>query len=416
MRSPKSKMTTSTVEKHIVKVLAFAQILNGVGVAGTVAAGSLLVSSISKSESLAGLAQTSAVLGAAAMALPLSRLTLRGGRRLALSVGYFVGVIGALLAIIGGASRILELMLLGTFLVGAASAAGYQARFAAVDLANDQTRSRHLSMVVWGSTVGAVAGPNLMQPSGDFAEFIGLPRLVGPYILAIITLTLATTVIALFLKPDPYLTAMNLLPPANQNEAKSSTLATLKIISKTPSALFAIASIAIGHVVMVSVMVMTPVHMAHVEVTLTIIGMVISIHVAGMYALSPLVGYLSDSLGRKRVIQLGIVILLLSTLIAGRSPGGNAFTLGIGLFLLGLGWSCTLIAGSTLLSESVSEAMLPSTQGASDLIMNLIGALGGALAGVIIAVLSYGWLCAISAIPVLFLGIWSLRMKVDQSG
>jgi MFS family permease len=158
-------------------------------------------------------------------------------------------------------------------------------------------------------------------------------------------------------------------------------------------------------------MVMTPVHMAHVNDTLTIIGIVISIHVAGMYALSPLVGYLSDSFGRIRVIQLGVVILLFSAAVAGRSSGENVLSLGIGLFLLGLGWSCTLIAGSALLSESVSEAMLPSTQGASDLIMNLMGAVGGALAGVIIATLSYGWLCAMAAIPVIFLGFWSLRMS-----
>ena len=404
-------MTTSIVEKHVVRVLASAQILNGLGATGTVAAGSLLVSLISKSESLAGLAQTSGVLGAAAMALPLSRLTLHGGRRLALSVGYFIGVIGALLAIIGGTTRILPLMLFGIFLVGAASAAGYQARFAAVDLANDESRSRHLSMVVWGSTVGAIAGPNLMQPSGNLAELLGLPRLVGPYILATVTLILATVVISLFLKPDPYLTAMKALPISSQDQAKTSTMATLKIIARTPAALFAIASIAIGHVVMVSVMVMTPVHMAHVNDTLTIIGIVISIHVAGMYALSPLVGYLSDSIGRKRVIQLGVVILLLSTVVAGRSSGKNAVSLGVGLFLLGLGWSCTLIAGSALLSESVSEAMLPSTQGASDLIMNLMGAVGGAMAGVIIATLGYGWLCAMAAIPVILLGIWSLRLS-----
>jgi MFS family permease len=158
-------------------------------------------------------------------------------------------------------------------------------------------------------------------------------------------------------------------------------------------------------------MVMTPVHMAHVNDTLTIIGIVISIHVAGMYALSPVVGYLSDSIGRIRVIQIGVAILLLATVVAGRSPGNNAVSLGAGLFLLGLGWSCTLIAGSALLSESVSEAMLPSTQGASDLIMNLMGAIGGALAGVIIAILSYGWLCAMAAIPVILLGIWSLRLS-----
>lgn len=400
------------IEKHIVKVLTSAQVLNGVGTAGTVAAGSLLVSSISKSESLAGLAQTSAVLGAAAMALPLSRLTIRGGRRMALSTGYLVGVAGAILAIVGGSTRVLILMLLGTFLVGAASAAGYQARFAAVDLATDETRSRHLSMVVWGSTVGAVAGPNLMEPAGNLANSIGLPRLVGPYLIAAVSLTLASIVITLFLKPDPFLTAMSYLPEASQHESRRSTRSTLKTISKNPSALFAIASIAVGHIVMVSVMVMTPVHMAHVDVTLTVIGLVISVHVAGMYALSPIVGYLSDWLGRKRVIQIGTLILLLACLIAGRSPGASAISLGVGLFLLGLGWSCTLIAGSALLSESVNEALLPSAQGASDLTMNLVGAIGGALAGVIIAILSYGWLCAIAAIPVVFLAVWSLRLKV----
>lgn len=406
---------TLPIEKHIVRVLTSAQVLNGLGTAGTVAAGSLLVSSISKSESLAGLAQTSAVLGAAAMALPLSRLTIRGGRRLALSVGYSVGIVGAILAIIGGSTKTLTLMLLGTFLVGAASAAGYQARFAAVDLSTDETRSRHLSIVVWGSTVGAVAGPNLMEPAGSLAQAIGLPRLVGPYFIAVVSLTLATLVITLYLKPDPFLTAMSYLSEASQSESRKSTVETLKIISKNRSALFAIASIAIGHIVMVSVMVMTPVHMAHVDETLTVIGLVISVHVAGMYAFSPLVGYLSDSLGRRRVIQIGAIILLLSCIIAGRSPGTSAIPLGFGLFLLGLGWSCTLIAGSALLSESVSEAMLPSTQGASDLIMNLMAAVGGAMAGVIIAILSYGWLCAIAAIPVVFLGLWSLRTS-ERSG
>lgn len=406
---------TPPIEKYIVRVLTSAQVLNGLGVAGTVAAGSLLVSSISKSESLAGLAQTSAVLGAAAMALPLSRLTIRGGRRLALSVGYSVGIVGAILAIVGGSTRILALMLLGTFLVGAASAAGYQARFAAVDLATDETRSRDLSTVVWGSTVGAMAGPNLMEPAGNVAAAIGLPRLVGPYLIAVVSLTLATLVITLYLKPDPFLTAMSYLPETSQRESRKSTLSTLKIIKKNRSALFAIAAIAVGHIVMVSVMVMTPVHMAHVDETLTVIGLVISVHVAGMYAFSPVVGYLSDSLGRKRVIQIGMVILLLACFIAGRSPGTSAIPLGFGLFFLGLGWSCTLIAGSALLSESVSEAMLPSTQGASDLIMNLMAAIGGAMAGVIIAILSYGWLCVIAAVPVLFLGLWSLRMS-ERSG
>jgi len=398
----------NATQSRTVKVLASAQILNGVGVAGTVAAGSLLVASITESETLAGLAQTSSVLGAAALALPLARLTAKGGRRLALSVGYTSGVIGSLLAIIGGNTQTLALMLLGTFCVGAASAAGYQARFAAIDLATDETRARQLSLVVWGLTIGAVAGPNLMEPSGNLAVHFGLPRLVGPYLISATTLALATLVIQLFLRPDPYITAQEL--NFSKSQGKRSTKAALAHIRRNPRALFAILSIAIGHVAMVTVMVMTPVHMKHVDVSLTIIGLVISVHVLGMYAFSPLVGTLSDRIGRVRTIQIGIVTLLFAAVIAGRAAADDALTLGIGLFLLGLGWSCTLIAGSAYLTESVSPEMKTSAQGASDLVMNLSGAAGGALAGVVIAKLSYGWLCAFSAIPVLSLGIWSLRI------
>jgi MFS family permease len=158
-------------------------------------------------------------------------------------------------------------------------------------------------------------------------------------------------------------------------------------------------------------MVMTPVHMKHVDVTLQVIGLVISIHVLGMYALSPVVGYITDKLGRIAVIQIGVALLLLSTVISGTAAADNAIQLGIGLFLLGLGWSCTLIAGSALLSSSVDDEMRPSSQGTSDLVMNLMGAAGGALAGVIIGFLNYGWLCFFASIPVVILGVWSTRVK-----
>ncbi len=400
-------MPNTKLQQRVVRTLAGAQILNGVGVAGTVAAGSLLVSSITDSETLAGLAQTSAVLGAAALALPLARLTAHGGRRLALSVGYISGVIGSIFAIAGGAHRNLFFMLLGTFLVGAASAAGYQARFAAIDLATSQTRAKQLSFVVWGSTIGAVAGPNLMDPSGNLAEHFNLPRLVGPYLVSATTLLFATIVVQIFLRPDPYLTAEK---QAQVVQHKGSTKAALSHIRSNPNALFAISAIAIGHVAMVSVMVMTPIHMKHVDVSLRIIGFVISVHVLGMYAFSPIVGALSDRLGRVRVIQIGLVILLLSTIVAGTAAADNAIQLGVGLFLLGLGWSCTLIAGSAYLSESVSVEMRPASQGASDLVMNLAGAGGGALAGVIIGTLTYGWLCLFAAIPVLVLGFKSMKV------
>jgi len=400
-------MPTTQLQSKVVKVLAAAQVFNGIGIAGSIAAGSLLIASITESETLAGLASTSAVLGAAALALPLARLTAKGGRRLALATGFIAGILGSILAVVGGTQRIVVVMLMGTFLVGAASAAGYQARFAAIDLATNQTRAKQLSIVVWGSTIGAVTGPNLMEPSGNIAEYFGLPRLVGPYLVSATTFMVASIVILTFLRPDPYLVANS---QAIATGKKVSTKQALSHIRQNPRALFAIISIAIGHATMISVMVMTPVHMAHVDVTLSIIGLVISVHVLGMYAFSPVVGSLSDRLGRVRVVQLGIAILLLAALIAGSAQADDAYTLGVGLFLLGLGWSCTLIAGSAYLSESVDTEFRASSQGASDLVMNLSGAAGGALAGVIIGTLNYGWLCFFVAIPVSLLGVASIRL------
>ena len=406
-------ITEHGIQRRTLGTLALTQSLTGVGVGSTIAAGGLLVASISQSEALAGLAQTFSVLGAAAMALPLASLTRRGGRRLALATGYFVATLGTISAIVGGSHKILPLMLMGTFLIGASSAANYQSRFAAADLSTPDTRARDLSFVVWASTIGAVLGPNLMAPAGLFATSLGLPKLTGPYILALVMLMLGAINIWIRLKPDPYLTHLDITHGTHgARPEKIPARQVLVYVSRIPNALLGLLAIAIGHVSMVSIMVMTPVHMAHVDVSLKIIGIVISVHVAGMYALSPLVGGLSDRIGRIKVIQLGVVLLLLAGIIAGSSYPSNSVQLGIGLFLLGLGWSCTLIAGSTLLTESIADDVRASVQGTSDTVMNLSGAIGGALAGVIIATTSYGWLCTLASLPVLALGLLATKRAV----
>ena len=392
--------------------LAAAQTLSGLGVTGTFAAGSLLVVQISDSEVLAGLVQTSTVVGAALLALPLARWTDKGGRRRSLGFGYFLGSLGALFAFLGGVNRIFPLILIGAAMIGGASAAGYQARFAAVDLASNENRASDLSKVVWASTIGSVLGPNLMEPAGEMALALGLPKLVGPYIVAIVMLFSAATLVTLLLKPDPFLLAREERGEVYKREKRAFRKA-FTTIRSIPQASLALHAIVIGHIAMVTIMVMTPVHMAHVDVSLRLIGLVISVHVLGMYALSPLVGKVVDKFGRVRTILLGVLILLASALISGLAYADAVVQLGIGLFLLGLGWSCTLIAGSTLLAESLPDEIKASGQGLSDLSMNGGGALGGALAGLVIAFSSYGWLCAIMALPVLYLGVKAWRLPVN---
>lgn len=392
--------------------LAAAQTLSGLGVTGTFAAGSLLVVQISDSEALAGLVQTSTVVGAALLALPLARWTDKGGRRRSLGFGYFLGSLGALFAFLGGVNRIFPLILIGAAMIGGASAAGYQARFAAVDLASNENRASDLSKVVWASTIGSVLGPNLMEPAGEMALALGLPKLVGPYIVAIVMLFSAATLVTLLLKPDPFLLAREERGEVYKREKRAFRTA-FTTIRSIPQAWLALHAIVIGHIAMVTIMVMTPVHMAHVDVSLRLIGLVISVHVLGMYALSPLVGKVVDKFGRVRTILLGVLILLASALISGLAYADAVVQLGVGLFLLGLGWSCTLIAGSTLLAESLPDEIKASGQGLSDLSMNGGGALGGALAGLVIAFSSYGWLCAIMALPVLYLGVKAWRLPIN---
>ena len=392
----------AVIQKKSLRVLSGAQTLSGLGVTGTFAAGSLLVVQITGSEALAGFVQTSTVIGAALLALPLAKWTALGGRRRALSTGYLVGALGATFALIGGINNLFFMILLGAAMIGGASAAGYQARFGAIDLATDENRARDLSLVVWASTVGSVLGPNLMEPAGAVAETLGFPRLVGPYLVAVITLTLAATLILIFLKPDPYLLART-EADIDVTQKAVKTRAAFKIVRTEPKALLGLTSVVIGHIAMVTIMVMTPVHMGHVDVELRLIGLVISVHVLGMFAFSPLIGKLTDQIGREKTIILGALILLLAALISGLAYADAVFQLGVGLFLLGLGWSMTMIAGSTLLAESVPLEGKAASQGLSDLLMNSGGALGGAIAGLIIAFLSYGWLCALVTLPVTYL-------------
>jgi MFS family permease len=400
--------THSAVRKRTLQTLSTAQIISGLGVAGAIPAGALLVLDTSGSEALAGLAQTFSVLGSALMAIPLANITQRGGRRAALATGYLIGSVGAAIVVFGGATRIFPLIYLGILLVGAASASSYQARFAATDLAEEQHRARDLSYVVWAGTVGSVLGPNLVGTTSSIAYSMGLPKLTGPYLVASAMLLIGAVVIVIYLRPDPYLLSRTEAQLV-QTSRKHSTRLALQTIRGSKSATLALLAIVVGHLVMVSIMVMTPVHMHHYEVSLTIIGLVISVHIAGMYAISPVMGWLTDKFGSEKVILLGAAILTVAAVVAGTAPMNSAGILGVGLFLLGLGWSATLVAGSALLAQSVPIDLRPAVQGTSDLLMNGAGAVGGAMAGLIIAFASYGALCALALVPVLALGFSAIR-------
>ncbi len=395
-------------QRRTLAVLGSAQVVDGIAIGASIAAGSLLVLQITGSDAWAGLSQTCVVLGAAAAAVPLARLSNQRGRRAGLTFGLSVGALGAAVIVVAGVLDSLPLLLFGAFLVGAASAASYQARYAATDLAAPARVGISLSLVVWASTVGAVVGPNLMAPAADVADAMGLPRLTGPFLVTATGLLAGAIVVQLLLRPDPLLTARRLRGEST-TPPHVSLRAGLATARSYPLAVVGLVSIAIGHAVMVMVMVMTPVHMNDMDVTLSVIGLVISVHVLGMYAFSPLVGWLTDRWTPRAVVLIGIGVFVLATALAGLAPDMAMVQLGCGLFLLGLGWSCTLVAGSALITEAVPLAQRPAVQGAGDTLMNLAGALGGAVAGIVVWLGSYHWLNLIAALLLVPLTVLTVR-------
>ncbi|GAB3363073.1 MFS transporter [Modestobacter lapidis] len=411
-------------QRRTLPVLSAGVALGGLGVTVGITVGGLLAREVAGSDAAAGLGQTASVLGAAVIAVPLARVSDRSGRRTGLALGYGIALVGGLVVIGAAALSSLLLLMVGLFFFGAATASGLQARYAAADLARPEHRGRALALVVWATTIGSVLGPNLAGPGDDLGRALGLPSLGGAFVLPAVAFAVVVVGMLLLLRPDPLLLARRLAavddpaPPG----PRAGTRTALAAVWATPGGRLGLTAVVVAHAVMVGLMVMTPVHMGagHLHddggTTLRVIGLVISVHVAGMYLFSPVVGWLADRAGRSATVALGGGLLLVAALVAGTAPPGAAVQLGIGLFLLGLGWSCGLVAGSTMVTEAVSTDVRPTAQGATDLLMGLGGAVAGAVGGPLLAFGGFGLVAAAAALLVVPLAVvWGGARRASAS-
>jgi MFS family permease len=303
--------------------------------------------------------------------------------------------------ILAAATRSFPIELIALFLLGAGSAVSLQARFAATDLPLNRPKAKDLSLVVWATTLGAVIGPNLVAPGEAFGLAIGMPHLAGPFLFTIAAQLGSTLVFWFGLRPDPLLIAKEIAGLSERRENTKLSEA-FEVIRAVPIAGYAVLTIALSHLVMVSVMSMTPAHLDATGHGLADVGLTISLHVAGMYALAPVFGWLSDRFGPRKTVVAGQLIFIVSLMIAGL--GQSDFLLvTVGLFLLGVGWSASTVAASALLSQTLEVQQRSKVQGFSDSLMNFSGAFGGAVAGTILAVYSFSGLNAAALIPVVLI-------------
>jgi MFS family permease len=376
--------------RRAVRTLVGGVALGSTGHIAAVTVSTIVAQDLAGTSALSGAPGAAVVAGAALGATLLSRLMVGSGRRVGLAAGYAVGVAGALLATFGIVARSLPLLLFGTLLIGFGNASNQLSRYAAADMFPSHRRASALGTVVWAATIGAVAGPNLVGPSGTVAEWLGLPRLAGPFIVPIVFVGLAGILSWVFLRPDPFeLADRSTVDGAGAAAALDTPAASVGELLQRPTIAAALLALVVGQVVMVLIMTMTPLHMTSHGHHLETVGFVISGHVFGMYALSPLSGRLTDRFGSGPVILAGLALLAFSSLLAAIAPPEGGAILFIALFLLGYGWNLGYVAGSALLSHGLELGERTGLQGTTDSIIWSSAAAASLGSGIVVAAASY---------------------------
>lgn len=377
--TPRTAREVADLQRRVLRVVMVSQVLGGAGLAAGITVGALLAEDMLGTAGAAGVPTALFTLGSALAAYLVGRLTQRLGRRVGLGAGFAAGGLGAFGTIAAAALDLAPLLLVSLFVYGAGTATNLQARYAGTDLAEPAQRGTAVSLALVATTLGAVAGPNLVGPLGGLAEALGLPPLTGPFLLAGTAFLAAGAWLTVQLRPDPFLVARELAlqAPPDDASAADTTLRTGLVVAGTVMVLTQVA--------MVAIMTMTPVHMRDHGHGLPSVGLVISLHVAAMFLPSLITGRLVDRVGRVPMAITAAVVLLLAGVAGALAPGESLAWLVLSLVLLGLGWNIGLIAGTTMVVDATAPAERPRVQGTLDILVALGGAGGGAASGLVVA-------------------------------
>ena len=401
-----SPAASQALHRRTLTVVMASQVFSGAGLAAGITVGALLAADMLGTSSLSGLPVALFTAGSAGAALTVGRLSQRFGRRTGLTAGYAAATIGGAGVVLAAAIDSIPLLMLFLLVYGAGTATNLQARYAGADLVGPQHRGRAVSSVLVATTLGAVAGPNLVTATGHVAQHWGIPALAGPFGLAALAYAVAGTILFALLRPDPLQISRSIAAAEQPTAAAGPTPATGArpyVGGVTAGAV----TMVITQIMMVAVMTMTPIHMQTHGHDLPATGLVIAVHIGAMYLPSPLTGYLVDRLGRTPVAAAGGLTLLAAGVVAATAPTGSVAALAVALALLGLGWNLGLVSGTAMITDALPLNTRARTQGTIDLCVALAGAGGGIASGMILAATSYaalalgGGILALAVIPLI---------------
>ena len=405
------------LQKRTLRTLMSGLVPAGAAITSAYSAAAVLGEEITGNETLGALAAACLTTGAALSTLPLAKIMTAKGRRPGIVAGYATAVLGAVLAMTAAITEIYIFLPLGILGVGVGNGANLAARFAAADLAPEESKASAIGNLVWASTIGSVLGPSLgLGPAKKLGDFLGAPELAGPYIVSGLLFLLAALTIRKWLRPDPLVVTGGI---GAEGEKQTSLKKAFKVLFSSKVGRLSVGSMVVGHVVMVGVMTMTPLHLKDGGHQLEIVGFVISLHIIGMYAFSPLVGVLTGKIGAKAVIALGGSLLVIGSELASHTEPQDSLGVFMGLFLIGLGWSFGLVASSALIASEFDGPEKVRIQGLADLSMTASGGLAGLGSGLVVTVTDYQTLSHYSGIlgfyPIITVVIFFLLEKKQRS-
>ena len=401
------------LQKRTLRTLMAGLVPAGAAITSAYSAAAVLGEEITGNETFGALAAACLTTGAALSTLPLAKIMAARGRRPGIVTGYVVAVFGALLAMIAAITEVYIFLPIGILGVGVGNGANLAARYAAADLAPEESKASAIGNLVWASTIGSVLGPSLgLGPAKKVGDLLGAPDLAGPYIISGLLFLLAALTIRKWLRPDPLVVVGGI---GEEGEQKTSFKEAFRKLFSSRVGRLSVGSMVVGHVVMVGVMTMTPLHLKDGGHQLEIVGFVISLHIIGMYAFSPLVGVLTQKIGAKSVIALGGLLLVVGAELASHADPEDSAGVFVGLFLIGLGWSFGLVASSTLIASEFKGSEKVRIQGLADLAMTASGGIAGIGSGLVVTLTDYQTLSHYSGIlglyPVIIVVLFSLAEK-----
>ncbi len=374
------KPVTESVRQRLTITLFVGQSLFAAAMIATFTLMTIVAADLSGRDAMAGIPSTLTLLGRAIAAYPIGLLLDSAGRRLGLSAGFGLGVMGSVVAVWAIGVGSFPAFCMGAMLMGMGRAGSDQSRYIAAEIHVVDRRAKVIGLLVFAGTIGAVLGPALVAPSQTVAVTWGLAANAGPFLAGVGLYALGLLVTMVFLRPDPKEIGAA-LETEEQQTMNPAPARPLQTQFQQPAILLAVAAMSIAQLVMTTLMVITPLHMNHHDHGADAISFVISAHTVGMFALSGVTGWLIDHYGRVPLIVAGAFVLMIASIL---TPVSTAvLPLALALFLLGLGWNFCFIAGSSLLTDSLSASERPRTQGASEMLVAVAAGTAGLAAGVL---------------------------------